>query len=417
MSLVCVGTRPAEALGQLAAGLVPHSYAGTDDVEAMAERLRSRIGVEARARLGAHYAVRLSPGTLAVRSRVVGFDVAEPARDYTLFAATGEKDTTRAAKRGAITEWSRDSRARMVRAVAELDYSTWHLDGGVLAMVTFTLPGDWQRVAPTGRDFKRLIDLMRKRWVRAVGPWRGLWKLEFQRRGAPHLHALMRVPALVAGERFETWLSRTWAEVVAADDDDCYRCWGRRSGRCRIDCTDEAHAGPCDGCTCDVPDTERSRHLRAGTAVDFSGVRFSDPRRTAIYFLKHSAKTSDGKEYQHIVPEAWRGEGKGPGRFWGVWGLRRAVGEVWMDRTTWVRARRILRHIARASAARSELARLRHEHRDMWEHARALVTMRRPRGPSGLRQAGGWVLVNDGVAAAFDVGRALVLAVDVEGRD
>lgn len=430
MVLALAGTRPQGnslndgTLERLALGLVPHSHPGLDDVASMAARLRARIGLQLqpvtafgvtfdRHPEGPAFALALSAGTVALRSTTVwtrdGGDLADLEPDDgqgVLFDLEGT--------RREITEWSRDSRARMVRSIAELDYSRWGDDGGVLALVTLTLPGDWERVAPTGRDFKRFIEVLRRRWARRIGPWRGLWKLEFQRRGAPHLHALMRVPAFVGvgpqRETFERWLSRTWAEIVAADDRDCYGCFGVVGGSCSITCDDSTHDGPCSGCVCVAPDTERARHLRAGTGLDFSGVRFSDPRRTAIYFLKHSAKTTDDKEYQHIVPEAWRGSGRGPGRFWGVWGLDRAVSELWISRTDFNRARRVLRRVARAAAARTELSRIRATTSSgSPERAQALRAMRRPRGPAGFRNAGGWLLVNDGLTTAYDLGRWLAL--------
>jgi hypothetical protein len=68
--------------------------------------------------------------------------------------------------------------------------------------------------------------------------------------------------------------------------------------------------------------TQRARHLLAGTAIDIlNGLRACDPKRLAIYFTKHSSPNKLGdKEYQHIVPEAWRQSGHGPGRFWGSMG-------------------------------------------------------------------------------------------------
>lgn len=351
------------------ARLDPHVFASRDDVESVAATLVPVLGLRTGAGFNGQRAfLALSPGTVALRVQTVhGLDVAaapEPDGEQGVLFDDVDEETGR----GVIGEWSSGSRRRMARTIAELDYSRWHEDGGILAMVTLTLPGDWLTVAPTGRAFKRMIEVFRRRWTRAVGPWRGLWKLEFQRRGAPHLHALMRVPATVGGRRFEEWLSATWADVVN-------------------------HPDP----------VERAKHLAAGTRVDFSGMRFSDPRRTALYFAKHSAKTLDDKEYQHVVPEAWRAEGAGPGRFWGVWGLSRATAEVEVDWQTFVRARRILRHVARARAAETEMSRLRASGR-----SDAVWTMRRqrPRGGFGA-VGGGFVLVNDGLTLAQAVGRAL----------
>ena len=78
----------------------------------------------------------------------------------------------------------------------------------------------------------------------------------------------------------------------------------------------------------DHPDPEqRRRHERAGTALDYAeGLRATDPRRVAAYFTKHGLMAA--KEYQHHVPDEWSEPGTGPGRFWGVWTLQRAVRTV-----------------------------------------------------------------------------------------
>lgn len=265
-----------------------------------------------------------------------------------------------------VVEWSRKSRARMVRTIASLDLSGWSDDGGTLAMVTLTLPGAWEVVAPDGKAFKRHVERFRRRWVRATGtPWRALWKLEFQRRGAPHMHLLMRVPVFVKGQRFEDWLSSTWADVV------------------------------------DHPDpVERMKHESAGTGVDYSGSRFRDPRRIAVYFLGHSSKHTDGKEYQHVVPGLWQGRGKGPGRFWGYAGLRKAVVEVELTLEDWVQVRRILRHVQRARIWT----------RDRQRAARGLPGIdRRKSSTLGARGSltGGFVIMGDALGFAFDLARWL----------
>jgi hypothetical protein len=136
--------------------------------------------------------------------------------------------------------------------------------------------------------------LWRKRFHREYGESaRYVWKLEFQRRGAPHVHLWMAPRSRGrSGQPFRVWLSHAWTDVVA-------------------------HPDP----------SERARHLLAGTAADvLNGLRACDPKRLAIYFTKHSSPNTLGdKEYQHIIPGPWREPGKGPGRFWGVFGLKRAT--------------------------------------------------------------------------------------------
>lgn len=324
---------------------------------------------------------------------------------------------------GEIREWSPRSRARMSEKVGSLDYSEWSQEDGALAMVTLTLPADWLAVAPDGRTFKKLLRRFELRWRRNVGDWRCLWKLEFQRRGAPHWHALMRVPALVGRQTFEEWLAVTWADCVDAD---------REPDRCSIRTRMES--------------SEYGRHLAAhsnGHAVDFSGKDFSDPRRISLYFLGHSSKTTDGKEYQHKVPAQWQEPGKGPGRFWGNPGLETAFREIEVTEQDAVRFARVLRSVRKGRAWTTAVLRergalpegQRKEHRTFStelrqragktgrakqsrlnrERAAAAAAkgetyIRRPRfAPSSLGAGGyavgGWVLMNDALQLGLDVAR------------
>ena len=219
-----------------------------------------------------------------------------------------------------ITEWSRKSRSSMCRTFAELDYTPLVESCRVPAMVTLTYPGDWEAVAPNGASVKRHMVLWRKRFHREYGePARYIWKLEFQRRGAPHIHLWMAPPMSPgrSGRGFAQWLSETWAEVV------------------------------------DHPDAEQKvRHQLAGTAIDIrDGLKACDPKRLAIYFTKHSSPNMHGdKEYQHIVPELWRQPGHGPGRFWGVYGLKKATAVVEVAQDAYIAARRIVRRWSRSQA-------------------------------------------------------------------
>jgi hypothetical protein len=250
-----------------------------------------------------------------------------------------------------VTEWSRKSRARMTRRLAELDYGPLLRMGLRLPMTTLTYPGDWEAVAPTGKAVKRHLDQFRKRFERAWGfPPLGIWKLEFQRRGAPHIHfwgpepegtagELRRLtqrryrPAVGDGLPYRQWLSVVWTDVVFAEIE-----------------AEMARVAAATGQPNDQREhvaEQRRRHRLAGTAVDFrEGERMRDPRRLAVYFTKHGSFSA--KEYQNQVPEAWQAEGAGPGRFWGYWGLAPATAGVEMDPATAVWAGRILRRYARA---------------------------------------------------------------------
>nr|WP_246540868.1 hypothetical protein [Mycobacterium spongiae] len=299
----------------------------------------------------------------------------------------------------AITEWSRKSRAAMCRIFAELDYTPLVDSGRVPAMVTLTYPGDWEGVAPDGASVKRHMVLWRKRFQREWGePARYIWKLEFQRRGAPRIHLWMVPPNTVgrSGRPFREWLSHVWAEIVAHPDPE-----------------------------------QRARHVLAGTAVDIrNGLRACDPKRLAIYFTKHSSPNLLGdKEYQHIVPAAWRKPGHGPGRFWGVHGLRRATAVVEIAQDAYLTARRIIRRWSRSQAIYSDYARLYPTavvpriacvtvmgvDRATGKNCRRNVRRRRLLcNQGGL--AGGYVLVNDGPAFASQLVAALSIGTGARGK-
>jgi len=257
-------------------------------------------------------------------------------------------------------------------------------------MVTLTYPGDWEVAAPDGASVKRHMVLWRKRFQREYGePACDIWKLEFQRRGAPHIHLWMAPPMSPgrSGRSFGSWLSDAWAQVV------------------------------------DHPDAEqKARHRLAGTAIDVrNGLKACDPKRLAVYFTKHSSPNLHGdKEYQHIVPEMWQQPGHGPGRFWGVYGLKKALAVVEIAQDAYPAARRIVRRWSHSQAMygnassrfpstvvpRTAVRLVARVDRDtgVVEHRR--VRRRRTLCSQG-GLAGGYALVNNGPDFAAQLARAI----------
>lgn len=157
------------------------------------------------------------------------------------------------------------------------------------------------------------------------------------------------------------------------------------------------------------------------------------PQRLAIYFAKHSSPNLHGdKEYQYIVPELWRQPGRGPGRFWGVYGLKKAIAVVEVAQVAQVAqvgqdaqdahiaARRIVRRWSRSQAVygdpasrfptavvpRTAVRLVPRVNRDT-----GAVTYRRVRRRRTLCDqgglAGGYALVNNGPAFASQLAAAL----------
>jgi hypothetical protein len=124
-------------------------------------------------------------------------------------------------------------------------------------MVTLTYPGQY---AESPEIWKNDLDNFLRRLARRFEHASGVWKLEPQRRGAPHFHLL------VWGASYHDllqWVSAAWYEVVGSNDE---------------------------------------RHLRAGTRVEmvrsYSGVR--------SYAAKYLGKEVQGGCWQY------------PGRWWGI---------------------------------------------------------------------------------------------------
>ncbi len=264
-----------------------------------------------------------------------------------------------------IKEWSRKSRASMTFRYGTLDYRPLFKDGRLPALVTLTYPGKWDVVAPTSADAQRHLRTFKKRYEYHFGkPLIALWKREHQRSGSPHFHLFMAVPV---GQSFKSWLSITWADIVA-------------------------HPDP----------LERVKHELAGTAVDYpSGFQGVDPARIAVYFSKHNSADFGKKEYQNKPPREWIDAGS-IGRFWGYWGLKPLVvsKEISIEDALFIS--RTLRRWTRANSERRRKLVPRVNQRT------GVVKLRGTHRRKGRFQTGrGFAVVSDGSAMGEALSRAL----------
>lgn len=115
--------------------------------------------------------------------------------------------------RGRIREWSAASRARMKRFQAMLtrdkmaDAQFW----------TLTYPDDFP--APEDHDIydgnrKAFIAALYRKYPQASG----IWKLEFQQRGAAHYHLMILGLGAVELEEVEAWVIKTWYRIAHKGD-------------------------------------------------------------------------------------------------------------------------------------------------------------------------------------------------------
>ena len=159
-------------------------------------------------------------------------------------------------KRGKITGWSRASRRRMYYTIGRIRRSALPI------MITLTYPAEFPARSGEWKDnLRRFWQRLKRRFPRAGM----VWKLEPQKRGAPHYHLLVwGVPWGLY--EFRKWVSQAWYEVVGSGD---------------------------------------VRHLIAGTRVE----QVRSRRGVMCYAGKYIGKVTDGDC-------GW----DEPGRYWGVKG-------------------------------------------------------------------------------------------------
>ncbi len=220
-----------------------------------------------------------------------------------------------------IQEFTHESRHRLLVLVNSINRSLVRPER--LWFVTLTYPSTWPA---DPKIWKKHLQTLQKRLRRAFGPMAVIWKLEPQRRGAPHFHLLILVPpSFVDGlaivvrrhrakrivtewrggqlSQFRSWLSQSWFEVVGSGDE---------------------------------------KHLRAGTNCE----PLEAWRKVISYASKYLGKS--------CAFETSGGSTQTVGRFWGVW-LREDLPIAWKTRQVphrvWAMVRRTVRRLYQSRGA------------------------------------------------------------------
>jgi hypothetical protein len=151
-----------------------------------------------------------------------------------------EPDEEPKTKRGKISEFTKKSRLRMQRELSKVRRDALPI------LVTLTYPGEY---SAEPKVWKRDLDNFSRRMAREYPNVAGVWKLEPQKRGAPHFHLLVwgmldvnyhlayfdgttgLVPAeiarLVRVQEIREWVSQAWYEVVGSGDEKHLRAGTR----------------------------------------------------------------------------------------------------------------------------------------------------------------------------------------------
>lgn len=160
--------------------------------------------------------------------------------------------------RGVVSGFSRAARKRMLQLLNKLEFER-------IAFVTLTYPAEFPQ---DGGEYKKHLRRFRARMERKYPKIRVLWRLEFQKRGAPHFHLLLFDAPFLC----KYCLSYDWYKSVGSGD---------------------------------------RRHLRRGTNIKGVASR-GENGKIISYVAKYAAKPLDPEV---VSDERWTG------RYYGRWNV------------------------------------------------------------------------------------------------
>jgi hypothetical protein len=190
--------------------------------------------------------------------------------------------------RDCITNYSMKSRRRFFEALLTMDWNRIPTD--TIRELTLTYPAIYP---DDGLILKAQLNAFAKRLKRFgkdYGQIAFAWKLEFQRRGAPHYHLIVISGSPIPLDIFRTWALVAWSDLV--------KKW----------------IESLDSHTDEEKQDAIEKHRQAGIEADkVKKAKAGLVCYVAWYIGKNQGKA---KEYQHEVPDRY----KNVGRWWGFYG-------------------------------------------------------------------------------------------------
>jgi hypothetical protein len=221
-------------------------------------------------------------------------------------------------------------------------------------MITLTYPGEWPAYVPDSRELVRHRENFKERWRKRYGAPIGVGVVEFQKRGAPHLHLYVGLPDSVSDDDYRALQARTMRRKRSEVDVGSFEA--------------RKHTPPVPGefgewlrtAWWEVVGSGLPEHQKRGVdvAVAFFSERAeaeTDRVRVAEYFWRES-----GKWAQKEPPENF-----GSLKFYGRWGggklgFNPVIDASVLDELVGLEMRRLLRRLWRAKER--ELARKSRRH-------------------------------------------------------
>lgn len=249
-----------------------------------------------------------------------------------------------------VRDFSMRSRNNMRWQLSALE---WEALGPRPAMISLTYPADWRLWAGSGPVVRAHREALKERWRREFGESiRGAWVREFQRRGAPHHHMYVGLPASVTEDDYEGLVRRTRRRRALERRVGKYQA-RRLCGPLRGEFA-EWLLGAWAGCVGTAGLEVAHEHYGADVAPFFWGDAVAQAQagevnwgRIAEYLWRES-----GKWGQKQVPEGFAD----PGRWWGMWGVRSTVSEAQVSEAVAMEFRRLALRLLRARATAAKRA-------------------------------------------------------------
>jgi hypothetical protein len=113
--------------------------------------------------------------------------------------------------RGKIKTFSRGSKQRLMHNLAKVVRHETPL------FLTLTYPSSYPTALESKKHLRRFLKRLKRRFGDVLGY---LWKLEFQRRGAPHYHLFLWGITGDFGAELRGWIAEAWADVCDMHDEN-----------------------------------------------------------------------------------------------------------------------------------------------------------------------------------------------------
>jgi len=201
----------------------------------------------------------------------------------------------KAIKRESVTQYSMKSRKRFFEKMLTIDWDKIPSDN--IRELTLTYPSIYPKDGQVLKSHLNAYAKRIKRFCRDYGDVTFIWKMEFQRRGAPHFHLMIITRKPIPLEKFRSWGLKSWNDLVGK--------WILAE----------------DGYSGDEKKQAIEKHAKAGIEADKVKKSTKGLVNYMVWYISKGSYKGLAKDYQHEVPKEYQNSG----RWWGIYGKKSGV--------------------------------------------------------------------------------------------